>query len=431
MCFSCKRIWFRLFVAAIYLSLILLLPNQEARAQPTDGFADTSIHSARTEGGAEHKEVKGPFIYQLGLEYRPAWVIPSDPFFKTDNAPKFSPGFAQSGHLQYGFGLPESSLGGQVFRHTYQGIGVALFDFGNRKEIGRPLVIYLFQKSGLTRISSRFSIDYEWNFGLSTGWVLYNPRTNPNNIVVGSRVNAYINLAAYTRWQIDQQWSMKAGIDFTHFSNGNTEYPNAGVNLPGIRLGLAYDISKHDTGFSQPNLSRPAKFTRFLSYDMVIFGSWRKKGVKFLESEVASPDKYPVVGAYFAPMYNWGYRFRSGLSLDLLYDGSANVYTEDYIAGTEQQFFTPRWDRQVGLGLSGRVDYVMPLFTVGLGIGTFVLHKGGDMRGTYQAFSLKVRTSKNSFAHIGYNIKNFHEPNYLMLGFGYRFNNKAPSLLAR
>src|SRR5690606_348298 len=119
----------------------------------------------------------------------------------------------------------------------------------------------------------------------------------------------------------------------------------------------------------------------------------------------------------------------TGFSVDAIYDGSANVYTEDYIVGTEQQFFKPEWDQQVALGLSARVDYVMPLFTINLGIGTQAFHKGKDLKGTYQALSLKIRATKNSFFNIGYSVKDFHEPNYLMFGIGYRFNNKTPQLL--
>lgn len=307
---------------------------------------------------------------------------------------------------------------------------MALFDFGNRKEIGRPFAVYLFQKSRITRLSPCFSIDYEWNFGLSTGWVPYDPVSNPNNVVVGSKLNAYVSLGASLRWQMAELIAMTGGVDITHFSNGNTAYPNAGVNLPGLRLGVLYDFCKAPAELSLGNVPQSRRFTRYLSYDMVVFGSWRKKGVDFFGTQIASPHKYPVAAAYFAPMYNWGYRLRSGISLDAIYDGSANVYAPDYIAGTEQPFLKPSWDRQVGIGLSGRVDYVMPIFTIGAGIGTYLLHKGGDMKGTYQAFVLKVRTTRNSFVHIGYSVKDFKDPNYLMLGLGYRFHNRTSSLLS-
>lgn len=373
----------------------------------------------------------GSFTHHLGIAYRPAWIIPSDPFYRVDFTPDLPFGFAQSGHLTYGFGLPEGSLGSQAFRSTQQGIGIGVYDFGDRERWGSPVAVYLFQTSRIARISSRVSLDYEWNFGISTGWEPYHPEQNPNNIVVGSTANAYINLGAYVSWRLDTRTTISGGVDFTHFSNGNTEYPNAGVNLPGIKVGLVYDVAKTPTQPHKPDRSRAPDFPRHVSYDLVVFGSSRRKGVDFFGLQVASPYKYPVVGAYFAPMYNWGYRFRTGLSLDAIYDGSANVYTVDYISGTQQAFFKPDWERQAALGLSARADYVMPIFTIGVGIGTNVLHKGGDLSGTYQAFALKMSATRNSFIHIGYNLKDFHDPNYLMLGIGYRFNNRTPSWLSR
>ncbi len=102
---------------------------------------------------------------------------------------------------------------------------------------------------------------------------------------------------------------------------------------------------------------------------------------------------------------------------------------QDSVDGTGQVFFTPDRDRQVALGTSIRGEYVMPIFTISLGLGANVLHKGGDLRGTYQAAALKVRTTRSLFLHLGYNLKDFREPNYLMLGLGYRFDNRMPSLL--
>ena len=138
-----------------------------------------------------------------------------------------------------------------------------------------------------------------------------------------------------------------------------------------------------------------------------------------------------VMGFNFAPMYNFGYKFRMGISLDGVYDGSANVYTEDYIYGTTQEFFTPSLHKQLALGISGRCEYVMPYFTVGVGMGVNLLHGGGDLKAFYQILALKIEITRNTFIHIGYNLKNFETPNFLMLGIGIRFHNKYPSCYRR
>lgn len=122
---------------------------------------------------------------------------------------------------------------------------------------------------------------------------------------------------------------------------------------------------------------------------------------------------------------------RVGASLDGVYDSSANIYTEDYIYGYGDKnpgytFYKPALNKQLALGISARAEYVMPFFDVGLGIGTNVLHGGGDLKGLYQILALKVKITRHSFIHIGYNLQNFDTPNYLMLGFGFRLNNQHP-----
>ena len=133
-------------------------------------------------------------------------------------------------------------------------------------------------------------------------------------------------------------------------------------------------------------------------------------------------------------MYNLNYKLRFGVSLDGVYDGSANVYTEDalveYDAGSgssRRKFLVPGIQNQLALGLSGRAEYVMPFFTIGVGLGTNVLGRG-DLRGLYQVFALKINVTRSSFLHIGYNLQDFQTPNYLMLGLGFRFNNKYPKV---
>src|SRR5699024_10942891 len=145
-------------------------------------------------------------------------------------------------------------------------------------------------------------------------------------------VNAYINLGLYLNWEVDPRFSLTGGADFTHFSNGNTDYPNAGLNAAGYKIGAIYNLSEvASDSYEKSAKTEIIEFPRHLSYDVVLFGSWRRKGVDFSGEQVASPHKYAVIGGYFAPMYNFGYRLRAGFSLDMTYDGSANVYTEDYI----------------------------------------------------------------------------------------------------
>lgn len=371
-------------------------------------------------------------IHRLEIGGRPGYIIPTNKFLRGENERSRPIRYAFSSHLKYAFQFHPDSRTGQIYRGAYQGIGFAYYNFENSREIGNPKAAYLFQGATLAEITPRLSFDYEWNFGLSTGWNPYDYDKNPYNGMVGSKVNAYMNVNFYFRYLLSRYFDLIYGVTFTHFSNGNTKFPNAGLNAADIKAGITYNINRQVNYLSQglPGYTSLIRdFPRHISYDVVLFGSWRRKGIVFDGEPMASPDKYTVLGFNINPMYNLGYKLRIGASLDGVYDSSANIYTEDYIISYGDPnpgytFYKPAVNKQLALGLSARAEYVMPYFDVGVGIGANLLHGGGDLKGFYQILALKIKVTRYSFIHIGYNLQNFDTPNYLMLGIGLRLNNQ-------
>ncbi|MDD4220749.1 MAG: acyloxyacyl hydrolase [Sphaerochaetaceae bacterium] len=374
------------------------------------------------------------YIYQLSIEGRPGIVFSTNPFLEGLNK-KYTPvDFLYSGHLKYSFSFRPDSYVNKIYRGVYQGIGLARYSFNNSDEIGNPTAIYLFQGATIAQVSRRISLNYEWNFGISGGWKPYDKETNSLNGMMGSKLNAYMNTNFYFKQQLSHKFDLIYGLTLTHFSNGNTKFPNAGLNASDLKVGLTYNFNRHEDNILKTLALRKlqvSKFPRHISTDVVLFGSWRHKGIVFNAEPLSSPERYSVMGFNINPMYNMNYSLRIGLSLDGVYDSSANIYTEDYIIGMGDKnpgytFYKPSLRKQLALGVSARGEYVMPYFTVGVGIGINALHGGGDLNGLYQLLALKIEVTRNSFIHIGYNLQNFKTPNYLMLGIGYRFGNKYP-----
>ena len=374
--------------------------------------------------------LKRHFIHRIGIETRPGYIFPTSSFFRGENLNWKPIENSLSLHLKYSFQFHPNTYNDRIYRGAYQGIGVGYYNMYEKPQLGNPLTVYLFQGARIARFNQRLSLNYEWNFGASFGWKPYHSDLNPYNKVIGSKVNAYLNTNFYFNWMLSPKFDFTTGVAVTHFSNGNTKFPNAGLNSIGLKVGLVYNINRKEECFAKPLYQSPVpKFPRHISYDLVLFGSWRRKGVTIGEGQmVASPETYPVLGFNFAPMYNFGYKFRAGISLDGVYDGSANVYSPD---GYGDELLKPSAGKQLALGVSGRAEYVMPYFTVGIGLGTNVIHAGGDLKSFYQILALKIEVTRNSFLHIGYNLQDFHDPNYLMLGFGFRFNNKYPTFHRR
>lgn len=388
-----------------------------------------TVNGQESPAAAEGRRI----CHTIGAEFRPEYIFSTNPFLAGDNMLGKPIDLSKSAHLRYSFGFNPSTRAGKIYGGAYQGIGAAYYNFGNTEELGNPVAVYLFQGARIARVSNRLSLNYEWNFGLSFGWKPYDQESNPLNVMMGSEINAYINLGVNLQWMLTRRLDLTTGVLVSHFSNGNTNFPNAGLNSAGLRVGVNYNFGR-ESNLVAPRMPRifAEEFPRHVSYDLLLFGSWRRKGVEVDGKEYAAPDRYLVAGFNFAPMYNFGYKFRAGISFDGVYDASANIFRANsivpYGGSSRFEIESPSVDKQIALGLSARGEFVMPYFSINIGFGANVLHKGGDLKQFYQILALKVSLTHNSFVHVGYCLKDFHVPNFLMLGVGYRFNNKYPRL---
>lgn len=392
----------------ILLSLVLLLAAVAASA------ADTTRSA----------------VSALSLDLRPGYVFPTNPFFRGENTKATPIEGTGAVHLQYSFRFSRDSKYGRLYPHAYQGIGLAWNTFFNNSEMGTPVAVYAFQGSRIVSLSPRLSLDYEWNFGASFGWKKYDDYDNPWNVVVGSRANAYLNFGLLLNYRLDKRWNLVAGVDVAHYSNGNTSFPNAGVNTIGARLGAVYNFGR------QPEFSGAGEsISPHIVYDLILFGSLRKKGFwdeteSFVDGTFHSDERYLVPGRFavagfnFNPIYRFNKYFGAGVSLDAKYDESANIgrYLVPGTLGDNPKFYRPPFDEQFAVGLSLRGELTMPIFSINIGIGHNVYYKGADWKGWYQIVALKTFVTRNLFLHVGYQLSDFKDPSYLMLGVGWRFN---------
>lgn len=379
------------------------------------------------------------FVHRIGMNARPSYLLPTNKFFRGDNELGKRLDNSGSVHLQYSFSFPQNSRFGKLYPTAYQGIGVSWNTFFDNKEIGSPAAVYVFQGARLARFSTRLSLDYEWNFGVSFGWHPYDPYgdilgyENSKNLVVGSRVNAYINFGVLLSWQPLDNWKVTAGVDLTHFSNGNTGYPNAGVNTVGGRVGLtrSFGPSSKAIMIGGSNLSESAKlsgkkFSGRMTYDILLYGAGRTKGIIWNDTPYIAEGTFGILGLNVSPLYRVNKFFRAGASVDVQYDESANV--GEHVAGVGDdgniRFYRPALNEQLGVGISLRAEFVMPVFSVNIGFGRNVIYRGDELKGFYQTLALKTDLYRGLYLHIGYKLHDFHDPNNLMLGFGWRFGDR-------
>jgi len=359
--------------------------------------------------------------YGMGFDMRPAYVVPSNLYVEGDNALGKPINRSLSAYMKFLFTLDPKSRLGRMYPQAYQGIGVGVTGFFDAKDMGTPFSVYAFQGAPIARVNSRLSLDYEWNFGASFGWKKYSEEKNPSNGAVGSSANAYINLALMLKYRLNRNWYLSGGLDLTHYSNGNTDYPNSGINLIGLRMGLVYMLNsaKGDAVYASSN-----DFEPHFIYDVALYCAARKCGFSYGNTRYLIPGRFGVLGLNAGPVYRFNKYFGLGASLDLQYDEGANIgdYYEPNSGFEDPRFYRPPFAEQFGAGVSVRAEFTMGFFTINAGLGHNVVYKGSDLDGLYQMFVLKTFVTPKVFLNVGYKLLRFRDPGNLMLGVGYRFN---------
>lgn len=385
------------------------LPDTEIKEQSPSEESAPIVHSWWVTAGVDY------VASSIGDDIREE--IPSQDKIRVNSAVPLS--------LRYSFSFTNPNV-----RHYlpggYQGISIGCLNLGGAQSeglsrsmhnIGYPVIAYVFQGGPFHKFGDNLSINYEWNFGASFGWKPYNDDNKCFNLVVGSRVNAYLNLGMSLRWQLTEHTSLFGGLSVSHFSNGNTSFPNPGVNSMGLRVGLIWTLNPPASGFVPAVPEEKQK--RRLEYDIMAWGATRKRVYRGNDDPVLLPGHFACAGISFAPMFRLNTWWRIGGSLDLQWDRSSDL-KRNYIGGLttdDIKFAEPSFWSQSSAGLSAHAELQMPIFAVNIGVG-YNLLAPVENRGTYQNIALKTYLTKNIFLNVGYQLRNFHQQSSLMLGTG-------------
>lgn len=384
-------------------------------ALPAKATEQEHVQSAEADSTAT-----GHYVHQIAVDLMPGLILHTNDFLRGSNPEVRTMNHNTGFRLKYAFSAPEQSEEARIFRDAYQGIGIGYNDFN--PQLGNPLSVFLLQGARIASLSNRLSINYEWNLGLAFGWHPYNEETNPDNKVIGSRVTAYIGLDFYLRWIMSRHVDLNLGVGVAHYSNGNTQYPNLGLNTAFLNLGASCYIGRKANHLLHRHEVAPP-VSHDISYDLIVYGAWRQRGGYENGYPFLLNGKTAVVGFNFNPMYRLNHWLKLGASLDGTYDRTANIYYDvDYIdPDYNDQYRRPSTAKQMTLGMSARAEFTMPYFAINFGIGKNFLNTEGEFGGMYEVLALKINITRRSLLHIGYSLNDFHTPKHLMLGVGWRF----------
>ena len=167
-------------------------------------------------------------VHRIEVDAVSGLILHTNAFLRGNNPEVRTMNHSFMGRLKYAFAPPENSVEARIYKGVYQGVGLGFHDFN--PQLGHPVSLFIFQGATIKTLAPRLSLNYEWDFGVTYGWKAHDWRDNPENRVIGSKMTAYIDADLYLRWMISKNWDLNVGATITHYSNGNTAIPNAGLN---------------------------------------------------------------------------------------------------------------------------------------------------------------------------------------------------------
>ena len=388
--------------------------------------AETAPHDGASYPLSSLSSLSSPLTWRIGARVSGGFVPGTDGYLRGANSKGKNIEASMAGGLRGEFSFSPDSRPGILYCDTYQGLGVEVNSFFANSLLGTPVSAYVYQGAPIVRFGDRLWLGYEWQFGAACGWKKYNEETNPDNAVVSSDVTAHMAVALKLNYEVSPKWRLSFGIEGRHFSNGNTSWPNAGVNTLGASVGLSYMLGGKNVDAPSAETSAALKAEadrgRWI-YDIVAFGAWRKRVVDLSgeQDRQLCPGKFAVAGIQFSPMRTLNRWVAVGPALDMQWDESADL-APNWIEGTSGdliRFVRPGFGKQLSVGVSAHAELTMPIFSVNVGLGVNILNPEGDRR-FYQMLNLKTFVTRRLFLNVGYRLGKFKDAQNLARGVGVR-----------
>ena len=216
---------------------------------------------------------------------------------------------AIASELSYIYRTKDQKKWHQAYRQPL--IGGTLFygSVGNNQILGRFVGMYGFVELPIVK-KNKYRLDFRFGTGLGYTNKPFDPVLNPENVAIGSKVNAMMNFALKQSYRVNN-YGFTFGIDMTHFSNASFQMPNLGINVPFLSLGVQRFFD-NDINIKS-NLTHHTELPRSgLSYGASLIYSQK-------EMRPVGVGRYPVYAANLFARKYFGPKAGLEVSLDVIY----------------------------------------------------------------------------------------------------------------
>lgn len=155
----------------------------------------------------------------------------------------------------------------QLYNYPDLGLQLQFQTLGNPSVNGQELSVVPFSRVHFLK-HPRWDLVFQFGVGLSYVNRKYDAWKNPENVAIGSHINAHLNVQLLGTYQLTERMELMAGIAFDHLSNANLQEPNLGINSASLRVGAAMQMGENHprTESTQPNVPKKDRFAILPSF---------------------------------------------------------------------------------------------------------------------------------------------------------------------
>ncbi|MBS4012658.1 MAG: acyloxyacyl hydrolase [Bacteroidetes bacterium] len=288
------------------------------------------------------------FFNNIEASYHRGFIAPHN-----ESMPHLYRGWFSSYHISISGKTTGNKDWHQLYRYPYLGIDFSYSGLGYPEVLGdaysiMPHIKFNFINGKTYRLNARYAV------GVGYLTKKYHYTENYRNTAISSNLNLAVNIMFENEFLFKERYNAILGVGFSHFSNGRTNTPNRGLNIPAVKLGFSIDNSK----YQQPtNDSTDYKNNRDNDLLILAFGG-------MAASYPAGSKLSPRAGITSMYSYPVNLKYRIGLGYDFFYYYN-NRNLLSHVVEREQEHI--QWHINHGLYFAFQMDF---------GKNAFFLHKG-------------------------------------------------------
>ena len=247
-----------------------------------------------------------------------------------------------------------------------------------------------------------FSFGY--SAGLGFGFCfskLYDPVTNPWNIILSTPVNGHFSLGLFSEYDISNRYEAGLGFYFNHNSNGAFTFPNKGLNA--FELALTLGMKNGQADRPEKAIRRYDDFRRHFEFNVQASTGVMSNEARFdrtlEETGRGENERHFKYSLDVSALYRYCRTHATGLALDLFFTPFC-----DRIAANDGRGETYE---PVSVGVSIIHDMRYRNFSTTLNLGRYLYDNDGLARNKilYQMVTVKYHFPALADTYVGFILK--------------------------